>query len=218
MEIRYSKLKKVKAKKLEEYNQKVPDDNMYRIVIVIDELADLMMSGNKKEVETCITRIAQKARAVGMHLIIATQRPSVNVLTGLIKANIPTRISFGVVSQVDSRTILGMKGAEDLMGRGDMLYIDTTTKFPVRMQSPFVDTPEIEKIIHALKEKYMQGLTEEDIYHPEIVRVLEGKAELASNVFSSGGGKDEELINKAIEIISQTGKASATMLQRKLNV
>lgn len=109
MEMRYTKLKKAKAKKLIEYNAKNPDDKMYRIVIVIDELADLMMSGNKKEVETCITRIAQKARAVGMHLIIATQRPSVNVLTGLIKANVPTRISFGVVSQVDSRTILGMK-------------------------------------------------------------------------------------------------------------
>ena len=156
MEIRYTKLKKAKAKKLEEYNAKNPNDKMYRIVIVIDELADLMMSGNKKDVETCITRIAQKARAVGMHLIIATQRPSVNVLTGLIKANVPTRISFGVVSQVDSRTILGMKGAEDLLGKGDMLYLDTTTKFPMRMQSPFVDTAETERVIDALKKKYMK--------------------------------------------------------------
>jgi len=219
MEIRYSKLKKAKAKKLEEYNAKVPaEEKMYRIVIVIDELADLMMSGNKKDVETCITRIAQKARAVGMHLIVATQRPSVNVLTWLIKANIPTRISFWVVSQIDSRTIIWMKGAEDLMGKWDMLYLDTTTKYPIRMQSPFVDTPEIEKIIKALKDKYMKWLTEDDIYHPEIVRILEWKAEVAWNVFSWAWWKDEDLINQAIEIISHTWKASATMLQRKLNV
>ncbi len=219
MEARYTKLKKAKAKKLSEYNTKNPDDFMYRIVIVVDELADLMMSGNKKEVETCITRIAQKARAVGMHLIIATQRPSVNVLTGLIKANIPTRVAFGVVSQIDSRTILGMKGAEDLVGKGDLLYLDTKTKYPVRMQWPFVDTPEIEKIMEALKEKYMQWLTEEDVYHPEIVRILEWKAELSWNVFSSNNKSgDEELIQKAMELIIQHRKASATMLQRKLNV
>ena len=109
MEIRYNKLSKARVKKLSEYNDKFPQEQLYRIIFVIDELADLMMSGNKKEVEACITRIAQKARAVGIHLIVATQRPSVNVITGLIKANIPTRIAFGVVSQIDSRTILGIK-------------------------------------------------------------------------------------------------------------
>jgi S-DNA-T family DNA segregation ATPase FtsK/SpoIIIE len=117
MEIRYTKLSKARVKKLSEYNEKFPQEQLYRIIFVIDELADLMMSGNKKEVESCITRIAQKARAVGIHLIVATQRPSVNVITGLIKANIPTRIAFGVVSQIDSRTILGIKGAEDLLGK-----------------------------------------------------------------------------------------------------
>lgn len=123
------------------------------------------------------------------------------------------------MSQVDSRTILGQKGAEDLLGKGDMLYMDTTTKFPIRMQSPFVDTPETEKIIHSLQEKYMQGLSEEDVYHPEIVRILEGKVEIASDLFSGGkANKDEELIQKAIQIIAKSGKASATMLQRKLNV
>jgi S-DNA-T family DNA segregation ATPase FtsK/SpoIIIE len=109
MEVRYKLLKTNRVKNLDEYNRKHRKDKLYRIVIVIDELADLMMSGNKKEVENCITRIAQKARAVGIHLIVATQRPSVNVITGLIKANMPTRIAFGVVSQIDSRTILGVK-------------------------------------------------------------------------------------------------------------
>ncbi len=155
MEERYTKLSKNRVKKVSEYNAKFPDEQLYRIVFVIDELADLMMSGNKKEVETCITRIAQKARAVGIHLIVATQRPSVNVITGLIKANIPTRIAFGVVSQIDSRTILGIKGAEDLLGRGDLLYMDPTTKYPFRVQAPYVDTDEIDKVITSLKKSYM---------------------------------------------------------------
>jgi S-DNA-T family DNA segregation ATPase FtsK/SpoIIIE len=107
MEHRYGLLKSKRVRNIDEYNKKLIGDNkLFRIVIVIDELADMMMHKNKKDVETCITRIAQKARAIGIHLIVATQRPSVNVITGLIKANIPTRIAFGVVSEIDSRTIL----------------------------------------------------------------------------------------------------------------
>ncbi len=123
------------ARNLEEYNAKVTGkDCMPVIVIIIDELADLMMSGNKKEVEASITRIAQKARAAGIHLILATQRPSVDVITGLIKANVPSRVAFTVASNIDSRTILDSIGAEDLLGRGDMLYFPTGAMMANRLQ------------------------------------------------------------------------------------
>jgi DNA segregation ATPase FtsK/SpoIIIE-like protein len=215
MEERYGKLKKEKVRNLAEYNEKVKDtEKMYRLVIIIDELADLMMSGNKKDTELYITRIAQKARAVGIHLILATQRPSVNVITGLIKANIPTRIAFGVVSQIDSRTILDVKWAEDLVWKWDLLYMDPKTKFPVRVQAPFISTGETEEIVRAIIDKYMVGLTENDIYHPEIMRLLESKGEYAGDDMVQWD--DEELIEQAIQIIAETRKASATMLQRKL--
>ena len=225
MEKRYSTLKDQRVRNLDEYNQKMEaegQEKMYRIVFIIDEMADMMLSSsaNRKEVENCINRLAAKARAVGIHLILATQRPSVNVITGLIKANIPTRIAFGVVSEVDSRTILGRKGAEDLVGKGDMLYMDPSTKFPIRIQAPFVSTEEIERVVSQLRNKYMQNLTEEDIYHPEIIAALESKVETARGVLSSGGdgGNDEDLVNQAIQVIAETRKASATLLQRKLNV
>jgi DNA segregation ATPase FtsK/SpoIIIE, S-DNA-T family len=217
MEERYTKLKKLKVRNLSEYNDKAKDDDkMYRLVIIIDELADLMMSGNKKDTELYITRIAQKARAVGIHLILATQRPSVNVITGLIKANIPTRIAFWVVSQIDSRTILDVKWAEDLVGKGDLLYMDPKTKYPIRVQAPYISTGETEEIVRAIVDKYMVGLTENDIFHPEIIRLLESKGEYAGEDMIQGD--DEELIEQAIQIISETRKASATMLQRKLGV
>ena len=225
MEKRYSTLKDQRVRNLDEYNQKMEaegHEKMYRIVFIIDEMADMMLSSsaNRKEVENCINRLAAKARAVGIHLILATQRPSVNVITGLIKANIPTRIAFGVVSEVDSRTILGRKGAEDLVGKGDMLYMDPSTKFPIRIQAPFVSTEEIERVVSQLRNKYMQNLTEEDIYHPEIIAALESKVETARGVLSGGGdgGNDEDLVNQAIQVIAETRKASATLLQRKLNV
>jgi DNA segregation ATPase FtsK/SpoIIIE, S-DNA-T family len=220
MNERYKKLKDNKVKHIWEYNAKMTDekDKMFRLVIIIDELADLMMSGNKKDTEQYIARIAQMARAVGMHLILATQRPSVNVITGLIKANIPTRISFGVVSQIDSRTILDSKWAEDLVGKWDLLYMDPKSKFPIRIQGPFIDTPEIENVVNAIKEKYMSNLSEEDIYHPEIMNILSGNAASWSSEWADVNDGDEELIEQAIEIIAQTRKASATMLQRKLGV
>ena len=132
---RYDILQIARARNLAEYNAKMTKkEKMPNIVIIIDELADLMMSGNKKEVENAITRIAQMARAVGMHLIVATQRPSVDVITGLIKANVPSRIAFTVASQIDSRTILDAIGAEDLLGYGDLLYAPVGSSGPERIQ------------------------------------------------------------------------------------
>lgn len=219
MERRYALLKNKRVKNIEEYNKKIIWEKMYRIVIVIDELADMMMHKNKREVETAITRIAQKARAIWIHLIVATQRPSVNVITGLIKANMPTRIAFWVISEIDSRTILGRKWAEDLVWRWDFLYIDPTTKRPIRIQAPFIETSEIERVVKTLKNKYMQWLSEEDIYNPEIIQALESKIESASwSLQSWVWWTDEELIEQAIQVISETRKASATLLQRKLNI
>lgn len=224
MEKRYTTLKDQRVRNLDEYNEKMQkegQEKMYRIVFIIDEMADMMLSSsaNRKEVENCINRLAAKARAVGIHLILATQRPSVNVITGLIKANIPTRIAFGVVSEVDSRTILGRKGAEDLVGKGDMLYMDPSTKFPIRIQAPFIATEEIEKVVAQLRNKYMQGLSEEDIYNQEIIAALESRLETAKGSFAGGeSGDDEDLVNQAIQVIAETRKASATLLQRKLNV
>lgn len=220
MERRYTLLKDKRVKNISEYNKKVMWEKMYRIVIVIDELADMMMRKNKRDVENAITRIAQKARAIWIHLIVATQRPSVNVITGLIKANMPTRVAFGVISEIDSRTILGRKWAEDLVWRWDMLYIDPTTKRPIRIQAPFIETSEIERVVQTLKNKYMQWLSEEDIYNPEIIQALESKLETSAGSFGTGwrGWADEELIEQAIQVISETRKASATLLQRKLNV
>ena len=224
MEKRYTTLKDQRVRNLDEYNEKMSaegQEKMYRIVFIIDEMADMMLSSsaNRKEVENCINRLAAKARAVGIHLILATQRPSVNVITGLIKANIPTRIAFWVVSEVDSRTILGRKGAEDLVGKGDMLYMDPSTKFPIRIQAPFIATEEIEKVVAQLRNKYMQGLSEDDIYNQEIIAALESRLETAKGSFAGGdSGDDEDLVNQAIQVIAETRKASATLLQRKLNV
>ena len=222
MERRYGVLKETRVKNIDEYNLKIAAEKwekMFRIIFVIDELASMMLSKSKRDVENCITHISAKARAVGIHLIIATQRPSVDVITGLIKANIPTRIAFGTVSEIDSRTILGRKWAETLLGKWDMLYMDPSTKSPIRIQAPFVSTEEIEKVAQALKNKYMDGLTEEDIYNQEIVALLENsKFEAGDYVFSWGGTDDEALLEQAIQVVAQTRKASATLLQRKLNI
>ena len=219
MERRYGILKESRVKNIDEYNQKISWEKMFRIVFVVDELASMMLSKAKRDVENCITHISAKARAVWIHLILATQRPSVDVITGLIKANMPTRIAFGTVIEIDSRTILWRKWAETLLGKWDMLYMDPSTKSPTRIQAPFISTEEIEKVVTALKVKYMGGLTEEDIYNQEIVSLLENKLEAGAQLFgSSNGDNDDELVERAIQVISQTRKASATLLQRKLGV
>jgi len=219
MNRRYKKLKDLKVRNIYEYNEKVAEnEKMSRIVIIVDELADLMMSWNKKEVEHNIARIAQMARAVWMHLILATQRPSVNVITGLIKANIPTRIAFWVVSQVDSRTILDRSGAEDLLWKWDMLFVSPSHKHPIRIQAPFVSTEDTENIIEEIKQKYLpEGVSWDDIYDSELMWELAwNKPESSYTWWWSGD--DEELIQQAIEIIQQTRKASITLLQRRLKV
>lgn len=231
MDTRYGLLKQLRVKNLDEYNAKVDllpieqqfsHEKMHRIIVVVDELADLMMSGKKKDVELCITRIAQKARAVGMHLIVATQRPSVNVITGLIKANMPTRISFGVVSQIDSRTILDMKWAEDLIGRWDMLYVDPASRHPVRIQAPLVDTADIEDVVGYIRSKYMKWLSEDDIYNEELVWLIESKIGIWSNSLLWGDGEldadDETLLQQAMEVIWKSRRASTTALQRHLKI
>ena len=227
MEMRYTILKNHRVKNIYEYNELVPkEEKMSRIVIVIDELADLMLSSKlRKDVEIAITRIAQKARAVGMHLLIATQRPQVNVITGIIKANIPARISLWVISWIDSRTILDTKWAEDLMSKWDLLYIDPANRQPIRVQSPFISTGDTEKIIKMIKTKYLKWITDENsIYDQDLLAILNSnKWEWWSGSLfdsGSGGGSDDDdwLISNAMELISGMRTASTTMLQRKLQI
>lgn len=221
MERRYSTMKPMSVRNLEEYNAKVgAKDRMPVIIIIIDELADLMMSGNKKEVEAAITRIAQKARAVGLHLILATQRPSVDVITGLIKANIPSRVAFTVASNVDSRTILDQIGAEDLLGRGDMLYFPTGAMATTRLQWVLVETEEVERVVNHIKRTIDPAMLE-DIYDHSIIEGDRGNWEGASwgdTNKNSGFEEDPKIIDEAIELVRSSGKCSTSMLQRHLKL
>ena len=217
MERRYSTLKPLSVRNLEEYNAKVwPKDRMPVIVIIIDELADLMMSGNKKEVESAITRIAQKARAVWLHMILATQRPSVDVITGLIKANVPSRVAFTVASQVDSRTVLDTIGAEDLLGRGDMLYFPTGAMASTRIQWVLVETDEVERVVNHIKRTIDPAMLE-DIYDRSIVEGDRGNFE-----GSVGGGEygdeDPKVVEEAILLVRSNGKCSTSMIQRHMKL
>jgi S-DNA-T family DNA segregation ATPase FtsK/SpoIIIE len=182
------------------------------IVVVVDELNDLMMVA-ARDVEESITRIAQKARAVGIHLIVATQRPSVDVITGVIKANIPARMAFAVSSLTDSRVILDQPGAEKLVGKGDMLLMPGNTNVPNRIQGSWVDEDEVRKIVAHWRRQ-----------SPEVVYVsgIEGEESGgggAGGLFGGGsGGVDDELIKAAIEIVVRSGLGSTSLLQRKLKV
>ena len=186
---------------------------MLYIVIIIDELADLMLFA-PVEVEDAITRLAQMSRAVGIHMILATQRPSVDVITGLIKANMPVRFAFTVVSAIDSRTIIDQQGAEKLLGLGDMLYISAELPKPKRVQGVFVGTDEVKRITNDLK------LTARPEYNEDIVNkpqpVPEGIP--ANKVVLKEGAGDDQLEKEAIKVIVQTKKASASLLQRYLKV
>ncbi len=183
-------------------------EEMTQIVIVIDELADLMMVMGKK-IEELIARLAQKARAAGIHLVLATQRPSVDVITGLIKANIPARIAFQVSSKIDSRTILDQMGAETLLGKGDMLYLPPGSGYPTRIHGAFVSDEEVHKVVNFLKEKGEPRYIEE-ILNP-IDNTIQGETEGAS-------GEKDPLYDEAVEIVLRTKKASISYVQRNLRI
>lgn len=214
---RLHRFSEVKARNLEEYNSLQENDStmMPRIVIVIDELADLMMRQYRKDTETMIARIAQMARATGMHLILATQRPSVDVITGTIKANIPTRIAFRVVSQVDSRTILDSVGAEDLLGKGDMLFMNATTPKPLRIQGIYISGKETERVINAVKIAGGGEITEQ-IEMNESENSEENSGSYINLDADDDGG--DSLFFEAVRIVQEQNKASASLLQRHLKV
>ena len=228
MDNRFKMLAENKVKDIGEYNQKINEINknlaaeeshikkMPYIVVVIDEFADLMMVAGK-EVEIAVARIAQKARAVGIHLIIATQKPTRDVVTGLIKSNLPVRIAFKVASAMDSRVILDTNGADALLGNGDMLYIAPGTSIPMRIHGAFVSTPEMEAVINFIKQEAGGD------YHPE--DILEnfqsegGKNGGSSSGDSSSGSNDDEpLYDEILAYIMNTGECSASMLQRKFKL
>lgn len=213
---RYDLQKEAVARNVEEYNDKVDaDKRLPYIVIVIDELADLMMSGNKKEVETSIARIAQMARAVWMHLIVATQRPSVDIITGLIKANIPSRIAFTVASQIDSRTVIDKAWAEDLLGRWDMLYYPTWATWAERIQWVLVDTWEVEAIVNKIK-LTIDPDAEHNIADSAIVDWKSAYEWSVMEWMEGDYDEDPELIEKAIEVVRSAKKGSTSLIQRKL--
>lgn len=211
MEKRYKLFEKNHVRDIVGYKKAQESDdsmeNLPYIVIIIDELADLMMTVGA-EVEDYITRLAQKSRACGIHLIIATQRPTVDVITGTIKANIPSRISFAVTSQIDSRTILDAQGAEKLLGKGDMLYASSDSMRPVRIQGAFVSDDEVISVVRAIKEG------NDTNYDKEAIEKVE---ETAANNNEMAEDEDE-LINEAIEVIINEKTASVSMLQRKLKI
>ena len=212
----YNDLMRAERSKAEQEEGGVPEQYQVlpQIVIVIDELADLMMVA-AKEVETSICRIAQKARAAGMHLVVATQRPSADVITGIMKANIPSRIAFAVASQIESRIILDTTGAEKLIGKGDMLYAPLGEGKPTRVQGCFISSDEIESVIAHIK----QTSTAE--YNEEILEHIERQAEQAESKSGGSGdpGEDEdEMIEEAIDVIMDCRQASTSMLQRRLKL
>lgn len=215
---RYDNFKNIRVRNLAEYNEKVERKKREPIIVVIiDELADFMMSGNKKEIEAAICRIAQMGRAAGMHLVVATQRPSVDVITGLIKANIPSRIAFTVASLVDSRTVLDRQGAEDLLGMGDMLFSPVGSMAPERVQGVFVSTEEVESVVNRIKLTINPEMLE-DLYDPSIIEGDRGNFEGAVGGGEGGLEEDPKIIEEAIAFVRSQGKASTSMLQRHMRL
>jgi len=232
MDARYEKLEKVQARNLDTYNnrmRKSGKETLPRIVIMIDELADLMMSAGA-EIENALVRLAQKARAVGMHLIVATQRPSIEVVTGLIKANFPTRIAFSVASGVNSRVILDENGAEDLLGRGDMLFLHPSKGVPQRAQGAMVSDKEIQNVMDWWAQNV--GSTSQsslfDIASSDVSQKSPEKSAEESETEEapweaivqeeSEKDSDEAIIQEAIALVRKQQRASASFLQRQLRI
>ena len=219
---RYKTFSEHGVKKLEEYNKlaKASEDleTLPSVVVVIDELADLMLVA-AKEVEESICRVAQMGRAAGVHLVIATQRPSADVITGLMKANIPSRIAFAVASSLESRIILDTTGAEKLVGKGDMLYAPLGQGKPARVQGCFISPEEIEQVVQFVKQ------SGEAHYDNEVIAKIEeslqekekgGKG--AGAAAPEAGEEEDELLPAAVEVVLETGQASVSMLQRRLKL
>jgi S-DNA-T family DNA segregation ATPase FtsK/SpoIIIE len=211
MERRYTLLAEKGKRNIQGYNDSNKEDHMPYIVIVIDELADLMMIA-ARDVEALIVRIAQKARAVGIHLVLATQRPSVDVITGLIKANVPARIAFTVASQIDSRTIIDQMGAEKLLGKGDLLITTSTSPRPRRVQGVFVDEPEVMKVTDFLKMQRPPEYNDEVVTQPVQIGAKGGM------VMDMDSGSEDSMFQDAVKCVIESGKASASLLQRRLRV
>jgi S-DNA-T family DNA segregation ATPase FtsK/SpoIIIE len=237
MERRYKLMSKLGVRNLAGYNKKIaeaaergdklpnpfsltpeapePLERLPHIVVVIDELADLMMVVGKK-IEELIARLAQKARACGIHLVLATQRPSVDVITGLIKANIPTRIAFQVASKIDSRTILDQMGAEALLGQGDMLHLPAGSGLPVRVHGAFVSDDEVHRVVDYLRSQgepnYIEGLLEGG--------TLEGEAEAGAAGEGGGGqgGESDPMYDQAVAVVLEHRRASISLVQRHLRI
>jgi S-DNA-T family DNA segregation ATPase FtsK/SpoIIIE len=214
MEYRYRRLAGATARNVAAYNESRADpaDRMPYIVIIIDELADLMMREGKN-VEDPIVRLAQKARATGIHMVLATQRPSVNVVTGLIKANFPSRIAFAMASQIDSRTILDAPGAEDLIGRGDMLYQPADLPRPVRLQGVFVSDKEIGAVTdHWRAEASNDGGTD------YLMEIVDNEEESTGSIDEQPDDEADRLLPDAVRVIQEYDRASASLLQRRLKI
>jgi S-DNA-T family DNA segregation ATPase FtsK/SpoIIIE len=226
MERRFELIEEVGVRDINNYNAITADDPereyLPKMVIIIDELADLMMTA-PGEVESSICRLAQKARAAGIHIIIGTQRPSVDVITGLIKANVPSRIACTVASQVDSRTIIDIAGAEKLIGRGDMLFAPVGISKPMRVQGAFVSDAEVEAVVEFIKENNNKAE-----YNKEFISIMESEAAKCGNSGKKGGGDggdsgdggddNDPKFREAVKLAIDAGKISTSLMQRMLGV
>jgi S-DNA-T family DNA segregation ATPase FtsK/SpoIIIE len=216
MDLRYERLAKAGVRNLQAFNEKYPDEALPYIVVVIDELADMMITAGR-EVEEPIARLAQLARAVGIHLVVATQRPSVDVITGVIKANFPARIAYQVASKVDSRTILDTVGAEQLLGNGDMLYLPATQPKPIRLQNAFVSTEEVEALtefIYSQKGVDLSYL----LPAPDMKTVGKATGEFGDDDETGSNTERDKMFDEAARLVVRHQQGSVSLLQRRLKL